>query len=140
MSKTPVTLLSLSLLLLSSGCTVFPKTWFGNKEPPAPEIRTVTVTQIEYPEIQIQPQPAPIELSNVQWYVVTEANLQEFLEKFQDENGALVFIATTVPGYENLSINLQELRRYVLQQKQIILYYEKAVDFTEEKAAAAVNK
>jgi hypothetical protein len=39
----------------------------------------------------------------------------------------------TVKGYENLSINLQELRRYILQQKQIILYYEKSVTFDDKK-------
>jgi len=33
--------------------------------------------------------------------------------------------------YENLALNIAELRRYINQQKQIIVYYEEAV--TEEK-------
>jgi len=32
--------------------------------------------------------------------------------------------------YENLALNISELRRYINQQKNIIIYYEKAV--TEE--------
>jgi hypothetical protein len=36
-------------------------------------------------------------------------------------------MAITPKGYENLSVGMAELRRYVLQQKQIIAYYEKAI-------------
>ena len=68
---------------------------------------------------------------DVQWYVVTEENLEDFLEKFRQDNGTVVMLSMTVRGYENMSINMQELRRYINQQKQIILYYEKAV--TESK-------
>tara|TARA_B100002019_G_scaffold289794_1_gene306148 strand:- start:823 stop:948 length:126 start_codon:yes stop_codon:yes gene_type:complete len=32
-----------------------------------------------------------------------------------------------VKDYENLSLNFAELRRYIEQQKQIIIYYENAV-------------
>ena len=39
-------------------------------------------------------------------------------------------MAVTPKGYENLSLGMQELRRYILQQKEIIVYYEKAI--TEE--------
>ena len=136
LNKILATLLTLSLLLLSSGCTVFPKNWFAKKEPPKPEIRTVIISKTEYPNIQIQPRPQPIELSNVEWFVVTPANLDQFLADWEKQNTQIVFIATSVPGYENLSINLQELRRYVLQQQQLLLYYEQAVDFTEEREAA----
>lgn len=80
--------------------------------------------------------PQPVELNDVKFYVVTPDNLDEFLKEFEEDNGQIVFVATSVPSYENLSINLQELRRYILQQKEIILYYEQAVDFTDERAAA----
>jgi len=35
--------------------------------------------------------------------------------------------------YENLAINIADIRRYLNQQKQIIAYYEKAVKPKEEK-------
>jgi hypothetical protein len=38
-----------------------------------------------------------------------------------------------VKDYENLSKNFAELRRYIEQQKQIIVYYEKAVAPTLEE-------
>jgi len=35
--------------------------------------------------------------------------------------------------YENLALNVAELRRYIEQQKQIIVYYENAVTAKPEK-------
>jgi len=120
-SKTILITSSLLLALTSlTGCGTF------NTEP-----RIQTVTQYITPNIQIQQQPKPVALLDVQWYVVTEENLEAFLEKFRQDNGTVVMLSMTVRGYENMSINMQELRRYINQQKQIILYYEKAV--TESK-------
>lgn len=130
MKKTlKISLLAIASLLLSS-CSLLG----FNK--PDPEPRIVTVTKIEYPNIQTPVRPVPVDLNDVKFYVVTPDNLDEFLAEFEEDNGQIVFVATSVPSYENLSINLQELRRYILQQKEIILYYEKAVDFSDEKAAA----
>lgn len=66
-------------------------------------------------------------LNNVKWYVVTEETLPQFLEQFRRDNGAIAFMAVSVQGYENISMNVQELRRYILQQKAVIVYYENAV-------------
>jgi hypothetical protein len=35
-------------------------------------------------------------------------------------------VAFSVKDYENLSLNIAELRRYIGQQKEIIIYYENA--------------
>jgi len=121
---------SLFLLLLSSltACSLFSK----------PE--KVVVTQIEYVErtIPIQPRPKPVTLYDIEFYAVTEENLDEFLERFEKENGDIVFFAISVPDYENISLNMGELRRFIEQQKSIILYYEenanpKKVEETDEE-------
>jgi len=39
----------------------------------------------------------------------------------------------SIKDYENLALNIAELRRYINQQKQIIIYYEKAVTPEVEK-------
>ena len=39
----------------------------------------------------------------------------------------------SVPSYENLALDMAELRRYIEQQKEIIIYYEKAVKDDKEK-------
>lgn len=74
-------------------------------------------------------------MHDITWYAVTPENLQEFLERFESENGNQVFFAISVPDYENLSLNMADIKRYVEQQQAIIVYYENAVKptITEEE-------
>ncbi len=39
----------------------------------------------------------------------------------------MVYFALSVPDYENLSLNMGELKRYIEQQKTIIVYYEQSI-------------
>ena len=71
--------------------------------------------------------PKPINLTDTRLYVVNSQNLEEFLEEFEAVNGNRAFVAFSVKDYENLSLNIAELRRYIEQQKEIIVYYEEAV-------------
>ena len=66
-------------------------------------------------------------MNNIYFYVVTEQNFEEFKQRFIKENGDFLFYALSVRDYETLAINMAEIKRYILQQKQIIIYYEKAV-------------
>lgn len=78
--------------------------------------------------IPIQEQPRPVDFPDTEWFVITESNLDEALVKIKEyNNGTLVFMAITPKGYENLAIGVNDLRRYILQQKQIIAYYENAI-------------
>ena len=78
-------------------------------------------------EIPVKDRPEPVDLHDVEFYVVTADNMEEFIKEFQDKTGDPVFIALSVPHYESLSLNLAELRRYIEQQKAIIVYYETRV-------------
>jgi len=90
----------------------------------APKERIVTQIQTVERQIPIQARPKGLSLFDVEWYVVTPENFDEFRERFEKENGDFVFYAVSVPGYENMSLNLAELRRYLEQQKALIVYYE----------------
>lgn len=68
-----------------------------------------------------------MQLNDVKIYVVNEDNYEEFIQEFRAKNGEVVYIAISVKDYENLSLNIAELRRYIEQQKQVIVYYEEAV-------------
>ena len=107
----------LLLTLLLSSC--------GYIRKPEKEIivKTVEVQKI----IPIQPQPKPVDMIDVKFYVVTEENYEEFKEKFMKTNNDYVFYAVSVHDYENLAFNMAELYRYITQQKEIMIYYEKAV-------------
>jgi len=97
---------------------------------PEPEI--VTVTKTEQIVVPLVGKPKPVQMNDVKIYVVTEENYEEFLEEFNSKNGRTAWIAISVKDYENLSLNFAELRRYIEQQKEIIVYYEDAVTPKEE--------
>ena len=64
----------------------------------------------------------------MKWWVVTEENFKQFKEEFQKENGdPLVAYVISVKDYETLTLNMAEIKRYLEQQKSIIIYYEDAI-------------
>ena len=86
-----------------------------------------TVTKIEKITIPTVARPKPTNLNDVRVYVVNKEILEDFIKEFTEENGELAFVALSMKDYENLALNVAELRRYIEQQKQIIVYYENAV-------------
>ena len=68
-----------------------------------------------------------MKMNDIYFYVVTEQNFEEFKKRFTKENGDLVGYVLSVRDYETLALNMAELKRYLIQQKEIIVYYEKAV-------------
>ena len=115
---------SLFLLLLSSftACSLL-----------KPE--EVVVTQVEYVDrvIPVQPRPKPVNLYDIEFYAVTSENLEEFLERFEKDNGDVVFFAISVPDYENIALNMGELRRFIQSQTAIIVYYEENANPNKEE-------
>ena len=108
--------LLLAILLLSS-CSSFYK---------EPEIKIVT--KLEKTVVPIVPMPKPVQMNDIKIYVVSpEENLEEFKKEFEAKNGGDAYVAISIKDYENLSKNFAELRRYIEQQKAIIVYYENAV-------------
>lgn len=91
------------------------------------EPRIVVKTDYVEKEIPIQPHPKGVTVYPTYFYTVNEENLEEFLERFEKENGDIVFFAISVPHYENLSLTMADLKRYIGQQKSLILYYEESI-------------
>ena len=109
--------LILPVLLLSSGCSYL-------KNPIKEiEIKTVEVERV----IPTQNRPKPMSMNDIYFYVVTEENFEEFKAKFVKENGDLVGYVLSVRDYETLALNMADIKRYIQQQKELIIYYEKAV-------------
>ena len=95
-----------------------------------PQLKQIEVKTVEVERrIPIQNRPQPIRMNTtMKWWVVTEENFKEFKEKFQKENGdPLVAYVLSVRDHETLALNMAEIKRYIEQQKEIIIYYEEAV-------------
>jgi len=105
----------LSSALLLTSCSVF--------QTPEPEVVKETVYVDR--QIEVKQRPPALALNEVIFYVVNAENVNSFAAKMEKEHGSLIFIAMSVRGYESMALNMAELRRYVEQQKEIIIYYEK---------------
>jgi hypothetical protein len=93
------------------------------------------VVQTEYvaQNIPIQPRPVGIDTYPIKFFAVTEETFEEFKATFVDEYTDLVFFALSVPDYENLSLNMAEIRRFIEQQTTLIVYYEDSISPEETK-------
>ena len=72
----------------------------------------------------IQPvMPRQIDLQNPTWIVVNPDNWEDQLALIEQQEGELVFLAMTIPDYEVMSYNMQELKRYITELKDVVVYY-----------------
>ena len=122
----------------------------------SPEPIVVTNTSVIKNNIPIQARPKQLVLSDVKWYVVSEARITNpckkiedkrpktcdlserenpdwpegytYLDRFLDEmkeqnNGEVVFVATSVGDYKVMAEDMQELKRYITELKDVVVYY-----------------
>ena len=117
-------MIPVATVLLLSGCS---------RWPPEPEIKTVT--QVQRITVPVEARPKPIDLVDVRVYVVNKDNLEQFVADFTAEHGEFAVVALSIDSYENLALNIADLRRYINQQTDIIVYYEDSMKApTEEKS------
>ena len=79
-------------------------------------------------------------MNDVYFYVVTADTFENFKKRFKKENGDLLFYALSVRDYENIALNMADIKRFIDQQQQIIVYYEKAVAPKEKKEEKEVKR
>jgi hypothetical protein len=69
--------------------------------------------------------PREIDLKQPQWIAVTPDNWEDQLALIEEQEGELVFLAMTIPDYEVMSYNMQEIKRYITELKDVVVYYRK---------------
>ena len=95
---------------------------------------------MEKVQIPVVAQPKPLQLNDTRVFVVNKDNYEEFVKEFTETYGELAFVALSMKDYENLALNIADIKRYLEQQKEIIIYYEKAVtEEPEEKVEEQVK-
>ena len=101
-----------------------------------PEKEIVTVETIVKPTITLAQRPRPVEFDELKVKVITEANVQEVIQEMKTNQGQFLVYALDPVTFKNLAIGIEEIKRYIEQQNDIIVYYEKAVtDEPEEKVS-----
>ena len=69
--------------------------------------------------------PREIDLKEPYWYVVSDKNIDEFLVQIEKDQDQIVFVAMSIPDYELMAYNMQELKRYINELKEVVVYYRK---------------
>ena len=111
-----------SILILSTGCSLMPTTKpieVGTVSEPAP---------LYHP-----PLPLEVQLVDIQWRVLTPEIMDEYLAALEEGSAPpQAYYALTTQGYENLSMNTAEQKRYIKDVLAIIKYYRSLDDKDEE--------
>ena len=87
---------------------------------------------MEKTTVPVVSRPKPLQLVDTRVRVVTSDTLEAFLADYKQQYGELAFVVLSMKDYENLALNIADLRRYINQQTEIIVYYEEAVSETTE--------
>ena len=98
--------------------------------PPEPEIKTVD--KVEKTTVPVVSRPKPLQLIDTRVRVVTSDTLDQFLIEYKEQYGEVAFVVLSMQDYENLALNIADIRRFINQQTEIIVYYEQAVSKTDE--------
>ena len=103
----------LTISMMVSSCSLIPKT------------KEVEIISKPLERTFVQPvMPREIDLKQHAWFVVTPDNFEDFKARIVDQEGELVFLAMSVPDYEVMAYNMQELKRYITEMKDVVVYYK----------------
>ena len=103
--------LLLTILMMGSSCSLIPT-------------KQIEVTAKPMERTIVQPvMPREIDLKSVKWLTVTPDNWEEQLKVIEEQEGELVFLALSIPDYELMAYNMQELKRYITELKDVVVYY-----------------
>ncbi len=76
--------------------------------------------------------PGPIKTRKVHWFVITPENVDSVFADLQKKKYSLVLFGLTDDGYENLSLNIAEIRAYMTEQKAIVEAYREYYEPKEQ--------
>ena len=126
-------------ILLLSGCGLL------GREPYVPETKKVEVVTVTQPAAVYHP-PLPNAISTlpVEWKVLTPETMQEYLDDLNEGNAPTnAYYGLSTKGYENLSANMAEVKRYIRQVLSIVQYYknldEELDDESDERGRNSPN-
>ena len=112
----------LTILMMGSSCSLIPT-------------KQIEVTAKPMERTIVQPiMPREIDLKSVKWLTVTPDNWEEQLKIIEEQEGELVFLALSIPDYELMAYNMQELKRYITELKDVVVYYREVTTPKNESA------
>ena len=124
MKRSSMKILIFLILLLVSGCSIL-----GSSRD-IPEVKPIeVVTVVKQAPTYHPPLPNQIDPVPVEWTVLNPELMQEYLDDLNEGKAPTnAWYALTTKGYENLSTNMAEVKRYLRQVLSILKYYRELDD------------
>ena len=112
-----------SLILSALGFTTIAFLISACGSPKVEQVQPIEVRTIEIPRpAPIVPEVDQLRLRDVNWIIITPDNIDESFAKIN--SGEIVLFAVTAEGYENIALNLSDIRAMIEQQTKIIAIYK----------------
>lgn len=117
-------ILILSLTILATGCSMMPQ-----------QTRPVEVVTIaEPPPMYHPPLPLELQLVDIDWEILTPELMEVYLKQLEDGSAPpTAYYSLTSKDYENLSMNMAELKRYLREVLGIVEFYREYDTDPEEE-------
>ncbi len=101
------------ILMMACSCSLLPT-------------KQIEITAKPMDRTIVQPvMPREIDLKEPMWIAVTPDNWEEQLALIEEQEGEILFLAMTIPDYEVMAYNMQEIKRYITELKDVVVYYRK---------------
>ena len=113
--------LALTTLMMLSGC-------LGGAGSTTP-LEVVTVPTQRPP--LVLPEVDPVSVRPINWIVVTPENVDAVFAQLAQDGENLVLFALTDTGYEDLSLNLSDIRQLIQQQRTVMVAYRNYINNSE---------
>lgn len=95
-----------------------------------PTIKKIICEPTEKAKLSLE-DPLPLDLKKIKWIVITEDNVDEVFQSFKDNNKRVVVFAVSGDGYKALALNMQEIKRYLSEQKEVLRLYREYYESDE---------
>ena len=96
-----------------------------------PEIKEIAITTTAVEKLPLSlSSPAPLELQEVEWMIVTEENIEEAWALLTSKNEGVALFALRHGDYERLALNIKEIRALL---GEYIIILQKYREYYEEK-------
>lgn len=98
----------------------------------------ISTSPVDKPVLTL-PSADPITARPVEWVIITRENYEAVFAKLEREGRSVVLFGLTDKGYENLSLNLNDVRTHIQQKNAIIIAYQNYYVISQSVMDNAVN-
>ena len=91
-----------------------------------------TSEPIERPSLDLT-NPEPLQMRDVKIIIITPENAKKVFGELEKQGLSPVLFGLTGPGYTNLSLNIDDIKNYIILQRKIIILYKEYYEGNDDR-------